>query len=179
MPKKHKPSSVAWWKFGLDLLPVLLLTIFLPVRIPGLEALSDQAKSNKPQPSPKGSAEACSREPYRRNPALGAQGNYDAGLCLLKHERLREAADAFQAALQLNPKFEAAHEALGVVFLRAGKAENAKEEFISALELNPKSVEARLNLGSALIQEKNFTEALWEVLKALRLSPKSVQRLGR
>src|SRR5207253_1599292 len=131
-------------RMGLRL--ILLLIVFSPGQVLGLGAPFYQVKLAKSQQSSKTPPEACSQEPHRRGQALGARGECEVGLSLLKQGRLREAEEALRSAIRLDPNFGAAHEALGEVFLQGGNTADAKREFTSALQLDPDSVEARFNL---------------------------------
>src|SRR5579872_1253465 len=121
-----KLGGKALRKRRLGLRLALLLTVFVPAGGPAWGGPVDQAHATKSQPASKAPSGACSEALHRRGQAAGSRGEYEVGLCLLQHERLREAAEAFQAALHLNPRFGAAHNELGVVYLRTGNLPDAK-----------------------------------------------------
>ncbi|HLH80058.1 MAG TPA: tetratricopeptide repeat protein, partial [Chthonomonas sp.] len=63
-----------------------------------------------------------------------------------KEDKLQEALDAFQHAIQLNPKFADAYNNLGVVYERLGKKDQALAAYRKAVEIDPKNRPARANL---------------------------------
>ena len=59
------------------------------------------------------------------------------GIIELRTNRLKEAEATFQQALAVNPKFAAAHSALGALYLSQGKKEAAEQSLKSAFEHSP------------------------------------------
>ena len=69
------------------------------------------------------------------------------GLALDRQRQLDEAANAFSAALRINPRSANAHSGLGVTLLRAGKLNEARNQFLEALRIDPDNAKARANLN--------------------------------
>lgn len=69
------------------------------------------------------------------------------GNVYLVQERRDEALQAFQQALQANPKNCDAHNQMGVLARREGRFNDAERHYLDCLEANPYYSHARLNLG--------------------------------
>jgi Flp pilus assembly protein TadD len=72
-----------------------------------------------------------------------------------------------------HPDFAEAHNYLGVVYARLGRAEEAGREFSRVLELDPSSASAENNLGSLYLARGDGAEAARHLDRALDLDPGS------
>src|SRR5262249_818104 len=78
-----------------------------------------------------------------------AEGFYNAGALYEEAANLKDAAEGYKDALQLNDKFGCAHAGLGGLAYRAGDVGRAQSEFDTALRMDPKCVQGYN--GAALI----------------------------
>ncbi|MFC1732872.1 tetratricopeptide repeat protein [candidate division KSB1 bacterium] len=87
------------------------------------------------------------------------EGLYDAGAAYLRFNRLDNAEEMLQRALQLNPEFGDAMNALGVALTKRGQYEEALQYFYRASELLPNDAGIRLNIAITLYLQGRRTEA--------------------
>lgn len=73
----------------------------------------------------------------------------------------RDAITAFRKALELNPYYVDAKNALGYALIMSGDREGGKQELIAAFSdaMNPAPEISAYNLGRAYLEEKNYAEA--------------------
>jgi tetratricopeptide (TPR) repeat protein len=78
----------------------------------------------------------------------------------------KEAEDAYQAALKLNPKHGASISNLGELYYEAGKLDGAKKYWQNAIAANPKLAAAYVNLAMLQLDELRTTKdpAAWAKL---------------
>ena len=92
-------------------------------------------------------------------------------VCLEKMERWPDAADAFQKALDLDPKRVEARLGLGVCFLHAGASEKALEAFEQCLKSKADMEPAQfgkavaLHLGGKRTRPKRFIASCWRAIQ--------------
>ncbi|HIK31692.1 MAG TPA: tetratricopeptide repeat protein [Oscillatoriales cyanobacterium M59_W2019_021] len=97
------------------------------------------------------------------------------GFALSQQERLEEAVEAYQKAIELNPKEAKTYSLLGQVRGKQGNFSGAIDSYQKAIELsNELPIWVYLNLGEALSQEKRFEEAIVAYEKASELEPENV-----
>ena len=104
---------------------------------------------------------------FRRGSALQ---HLQRGLVLERANRIKEAVDAYRAALSQNPHLREAHNALGVYYQRHGLLAKAAEEFRIVANLEGDFL-AHFNLGYVLVELGRFEEALHAFEQCLRLAP--------
>ncbi len=85
--------------------------------------------------------------------------------------RKEEAAQLYEAVVQINPRLVQAHNNLGVKRAREGKYEEAIEHFKKALPANPNPEEVQTNLGNAYGALGKLEEAVKHYNEALRIKP--------
>ncbi len=69
----------------------------------------------------------------------GAAIFFNIGAINVNEGNLREAADAFQRAVEMNPNYAAAHRELGYTYRDLGETDKAKTHFQTYLKLQPKA----------------------------------------
>ena len=118
---------------------------------------------------------APSHPVVRRNLAH-AHGNLAA--LLLREQAFQEAADQYQAAIELSPKEQRFYVGLGVAFLALREMPQAVEAFRQARDLDPQNVEVYRYLGETYYRQGDPKEAVrtWE--EGLRIRPED-QELER
>jgi tetratricopeptide (TPR) repeat protein len=92
------------------------------------------------------------------------------GLRHLSHERIEEAIEALEAAVETHPTDAAAHAFLAAALFADARADGAETAIVRALQLSPagfwpnlKAGELRLRLGDAAAAEDHFLVALRSV----------------
>lgn len=111
-----------------------------------------------------------------RNPQAWL-AHYNLGNDLRLHKKYNEAIDQYRQAIQLNPKYDWAHNNLGMALGNIpDHLPEAIAEYRLALGLRPDSAEAHNNLANALLQTPgNELEAIYEYEAALRIKPDFVE----
>ena len=93
------------------------------------------------------------------------------GRILLRLGQWREAAAAYEAALQLAPGDAESRANYGVALAEMGALERAVDAYAKALALDPNHAIAHYNLGNALRELRRFDDAIASYARALRLQP--------
>jgi tetratricopeptide (TPR) repeat protein len=93
------------------------------------------------------------------------------GCDLSEKDRLPEAIQDYQRALQINPVSSETLNNLGNAYLRQDQTSKAVECLAAAVRLKPDRAEYRSNLGAALDKAGQTAEAINEYTEALRRSP--------
>ena len=94
------------------------------------------------------------------------------GLLYMHKASLNQALQAFNAAVELDPRFVEARINVGLVTLGFRKYDTAREMFSKAIELAPKSYDAYIGLGIALRGLKDLDGAEAQYKKAKELDPR-------
>jgi Flp pilus assembly protein TadD len=84
------------------------------------------------------------------------------GLAYAGKRAWKDAVTAFRKALELNPYYVDAKNALGYALIMSGDREGGKRELLAAFSdpVNPAPEISAYNLGRAYLEEKNYTEAV-------------------
>ncbi len=85
--------------------------------------------------------------------------------------KLKEAAESYQRAIDINPDFAEAYNNLGNVYREQGLSGEAERCLKQAILIKPELVNAYCNLGSLLLKKKMFAEAIENFNKALKIKP--------
>ena len=93
------------------------------------------------------------------------------GASLLQQGKLEEAIAEFRKAVELDPKYTAAHLHLGYAYDRKGQVDEAIAQYRRVIELEPGSVIAHTNLGVLYDRKGLYDEAIGEFEHALRIDP--------
>jgi len=112
----------------------------------------------------------------RSNPRCWV-GYNNLGTVSLDANRLDEAIDRFQKAVQFNPLYEGAFNNLGNALLQQGHIDEAIVQFQNSLKVSPDFVLARDNLGVALSEKGRMPEAIAEFQNALKIDPNNLDAL--
>jgi tetratricopeptide (TPR) repeat protein len=102
------------------------------------------------------------------------QGNFGDAL-LNDKGRTDEAIERLQIALQLNPRYAAVHNNLGLAYSLKGREDEAIEQFQSALRIKPNFAEAHRNLGIVYGSKGWFDNAIEHFETATRLKPEDTK----
>ncbi len=98
-----------------------------------------------------------------------AQEDYDLAVGYLRQGQLEAAAELLQRALEADPQFADAVNALGVVLTRQGKYQAALERFERAVQLDPQQLGFRLNVALVhyLLGDRQRADALYQQIVAV------------
>ncbi len=113
------------------------------------------------------------RSTTQLNPA--ARAALDLAVAQLQQGSLAEAERAARQAVAAAPQSAVAHNLLGVVLDRAGRAEEGYVEFSTAARLDPNFVSALNNLGRHLAERGQTNQAITQFERVLKLDPGHVQ----
>lgn len=101
--------------------------------------------------------------------------HYELGRALLLEnhspEALVQAAEQFEAELQLSPEDGACEFQLGQIAQVQGKADEAKNRFERALNFSPDFAEALIALGKVYTQRKDYGHAIPLLVRATKIQP--------
>ena len=102
-----------------------------------------------------------------------AQTLYNQGLTHLHKQEFQQAAKSLQQALEVFPRFAAAHHLLGVVsFTGLQQPAQAVTHLKKAVELHPNFARAYLDLGLVYQHQKNLEAAKGVIQTALKIHPR-------
>ncbi|HSD46493.1 MAG TPA: trypsin-like peptidase domain-containing protein [Pyrinomonadaceae bacterium] len=112
-------------------------------------------------------AEALEASKKAVNLRPSAESYFNIGLASFYLKQYREAAEAYRAAIKLDPYNSAdAYYALGLVYRDWGKADDEIQAYKQAIKLRPDYTVAYERLGSRYLKSKKFNEAV-EVFRQL------------
>lgn len=148
-------------------------------RSQGVGDVIGQSGAFRPQPVPLASGAALAPAPAKpvrptvaRDRAAQAVRLCNRGLLQLQSGKLKEAIDAFEQAMKLNPGDGRAIMLRGVAAARQGRHESAMEFYNRSLEIDPGLVEAYQSRGLALMKLERLPQAVEDFTKAVTLNPK-------
>jgi len=108
-----------------------------------------------------------------RHAVAVTSGNFVAhngvGQFLLSHDRLEEAIEQFQIALNMDPNFPAAQKNLSAALTKAGRADEAIVHLQRVITEFPNDSEGHYNLGNALLTKGDSQGAIAAYEKALSI----------
>ena len=108
-----------------------------------------------------------------RHAVAVTSGNFVAhngvGQFLLSHDRLEEAIEQFQIALNMDPNFPAAQKNLSAALTKAGRADEAIVHLQRVITEFPNDSEGHYNLGNALLKKGDSQGAIAAYEKALSI----------
>jgi Flp pilus assembly protein TadD len=133
----------------------------------------EQEQSQSPNESANGYIVSAKTLTLRLNKT--ALREYDAGIAAFLHKDIAAAAKHFRVTIANAPNFAAAHNNLGVCYLRQDNRALALDAFRSAITLDSALPEPHSNIAYLLLGSKIFAEAESEARIALRLNPKSAE----
>jgi DNA-binding winged helix-turn-helix (wHTH) protein/tetratricopeptide (TPR) repeat protein len=96
-----------------------------------------------------------------------------------KGQRLEEAQDAADRAIELEPSRAEAYKALGLVLHARGDGDGAFDAYQYALELDPDAWEATYNIATIMLERSELREAESFYLRTLRIVPTHEAALAR
>jgi protein O-mannosyl-transferase len=115
-------------------------------------------------------AETLWLDTLKKNPGCWLAHN-NLGVYLMRANRLAEAIQHGEQALQLKSDYPEARFNLGCARLQSGAVAEAIEQFKQAIRLQPDFPAAHNSLGNALFRLQKVPEAMAEFTEAIRLKP--------
>ena len=106
-----------------------------------------------------------------------AQAAYEEGKDAQLHKQFQHAADCFRKAIEIEPTFLDAHEALIAADLESGRRLDAGAAITQFLEIQPEAVRYRLILGQILLEQKQPEKALAQFSLVLKKEPDNADGL--
>jgi tetratricopeptide (TPR) repeat protein len=100
-----------------------------------------------------------------------AQAAYDAGRTAQHDKQFQRASDLFRKAIEIEPTFVHAHEALISTCLESGRRLDAAAAITQFLEIRPDLIQYRVSLGQILLEQKQAARALAQFSEILRKEP--------
>jgi tetratricopeptide (TPR) repeat protein len=99
--------------------------------------------------------------------------DYRLGLAdLLRYsERYKQAQEAYEQLIQLDPKNKKAHLGLGESYQAQGLYNQALKSFYAAAILNPSDVEGVVRAGLVYLEKENYSEAVRQFQRAQKTNP--------
>jgi len=113
---------------------------------------------------------ACSRDPNARKAKY-----LHSGEKYLSKGKLNEAIIEFRNALEIDPRFAAAHYDLARAYVRSNNPQAAYRELLETVTLDPRNLDAELELASLLVSGRQFDQAQTYVKKVLKAEPNNPQ----
>jgi tetratricopeptide (TPR) repeat protein len=112
----------------------------------------------------------CSSDPNKEKSAYLTSGDkyYQGG-------KYQEAVIQFRNAIQIDPRFAAAHWHLARACLRLGNSEAAFHELTETVNLEPKNADAQLELAGVLLARHQYDEAQAAAQEALKVKPNNAR----
>jgi tetratricopeptide (TPR) repeat protein len=106
-----------------------------------------------------------------------AQAAYEEGRQAQTDKRLSRAAECFQRAIEIEPTFLDAREALITTYLDSGQRLEAAGTITRLLEIKPELLSYRLLLGQILLEQKQVERALAQFSLVLKREPDNADGL--
>ena len=103
--------------------------------------------------------------------AVLAELEYERGYFLMLLGKIESAIKAYSDAIELNPRYSAAYNNRGVVYVDIGEYNRAIKDFNTAIELNPNDFFAYNNRGNTYSNIGNINNAIKDFNKAITLKP--------
>jgi tetratricopeptide (TPR) repeat protein len=113
---------------------------------------------------------SCARDPNKRKISYLNSGDE-----YLSAHKYQEAVIQFRNAIQVDPKFAAAHNQLAQAYLALGNSEAAFRELNTTIDLDPQNPQARLSLATLQIARRQYSEAQLTLQQVLKRDPTNAQ----
>lgn len=113
---------------------------------------------------------ACASSPEvkdeKHKADVAAKANTELGVEYLREGNYEQSRVKLEKALELEPNYAPAHDAIAVLYERVGENSLAEKHYKRSLKLNPDSARAHNNYGQFLCFRDRYEEATKEFLKA-------------
>src|ERR1017187_1153690 len=108
----------------------------------------------------------CSSDPNQKKLRF-----VSSGAKYFSEHKYQEAIIQFRGAVQIDPKFAAAHYQLAQAYLAAGNPAAAFREFYQTVDLDPANLDAKLNLAKLLIDNRQIREGQMIAQAVIKVDP--------
>ena len=102
---------------------------------------------------------------------LSAADWFDKGTALYQAGNIRDAIEAYNKAIELDPRYADSYNSRGIAYSNSGKTWQAFNDYNKAIELNPQNAAAYLNRGFAYDLSGNTRLAVTDYNTAIELNP--------
>jgi len=109
-------------------------------------------------------------EEKSRSPELALE-HYYQGVFYGKQAKYVEAITELERAIELNPAYADAYNALAVIYHRQKHYQDAIEHYLLAIEADPNHAKARTNLAMLYVDQQAYAKALRQLEKTLEIDP--------
>ncbi|MEN8206233.1 MAG: type IV pilus biogenesis/stability protein PilW [Pseudomonadota bacterium] len=113
---------------------------------------------------------ACASSPDRENKKksaeVAAQANTELGVVYLREGNYELSKTKLDKALELEPNYAPAHDAIAVLYAKVGETSQAEKHYRKSLRINPDSARSHNNYGQFLCFQDRRKEATTEFMKA-------------
>ncbi len=104
---------------------------------------------------------------------LSATDWYEKGVKIYESGNFKEALNAYNQAIQLNPQYADAYIGRGAAYADLGNNQQAVNDFSKAIQLNPQEAVAYLHRGGAYYRLGSYQQAINDNSKAIELNPRN------
>ena len=112
------------------------------------------------------------------NPPAKAKSEYEKGVEALGKGDLKTAAERFEKATEIYPKYGMAWSNLGLVRIRLKDEAGASAAWLKAIEVDDKLPSAYLNLARLDLQNNKLDDAGAKIAKALQIDPNNAEGMA-
>ncbi len=106
---------------------------------------------------------------------LSATDWFEKGVKFYGPGNFKEALNAYNKAIQLNPQYAEAYIGRGAAYADLGNNQQAINDFTKAIQLNPKDTLAYLNRGAAFYRLGDYQEAINDLSRAIKSNPLNIE----
>jgi len=106
------------------------------------------------------------QEAEQKNSAAAANANTQLGVEYLRKGEYEQSRVKLEKALELEPDYPPAHDAIAVLYEKVGETALAEKHYKRSLKLKPDSARAHNNYGQFLCFQDRYEEATKQFLKA-------------
>jgi type IV pilus assembly protein PilF len=106
------------------------------------------------------------REDDKKNANVAAKANTELGVQYLREGDYELSKTKLEKALELEPNYAPAHDAIAVLYEKVGETKLAEKHYKKSLRINPDSARSHNNYGQFLCFQDRYKEASREFIKA-------------
>jgi tetratricopeptide (TPR) repeat protein len=96
---------------------------------------------------------------------------YELGSSYRRSDNKKEAMDAFNNAIDMNPKFADAYHSRGSLYRLDGNYNQAIKDYDKVIEINPKDADVYIDRGGTYVKLGKYKQAIKDYDKSIELNP--------